>query len=73
MYFTYSVISIHDQCLFTAFEYSFHQYNVTEIKPQAKIHPQFGLLTLKKRQFLGGAAPQTRCFITLNFLALPPL
>ena len=51
----------------------FHQCNITEIKPQAKVSPQFGLFNSKKPSASGGTAPQTPCFTPLNFLALPSL
>ena len=70
---TYSAISIHAQCLYTAFEHSFHQCNITEIKPQTKISPQFGLFNSEKPLASGRLRPQTSCFTTLNFLALPSL
>ena len=51
---TYSVISIHHQCLYTAFEHSFHQCN---IKPQAKISPHFGLFNSEQPSASGGLRP----------------
>ena len=69
---TYSVLPIHDQCLYTAFRHSFHQCNTTEIKPQAKISPQFGVFNSEncERPWESGVLrPQTHCFTALNFLA----
>ena len=61
-FFTYSVISIHDQCLYIAFEHSFHQCNITEIKPQVGPSHKFPLILVSKKlfSFWGAQPPRVR-------------
>ena len=65
---TVIVISIHDQCLYTPFKHSFHQCNITEIKPQVKIYPQFGLLNTEKPSASGVLHHPDPLFYNFQFL-----
>ena len=62
---TSSVISIHDQCLYTTFEHSFHQCKITEIKQQATFFSQFGLFNSASR----GLHPQDSLLYNSQFLS----
>ena len=65
---TYSVILIHDQCLYTAFEHSFRQSYITEIKPQARISPQFGLFISENPSVSVELCPPDPLFYYSQFL-----